>query len=146
MIDKILKPPESRYGIPGYFASPIDLYGGSQTYVPALAAAREQFPNIDFIEPMLKSWTNVTWLKEWVEIAPNLTLLAVLPRSDKTIGKGVYQEITDSGFLGIPIYIFDPDSETFRPFNKVIKLRFINRSYRNFARVYFHTSKGSVIK
>jgi hypothetical protein len=129
---------KANYLIPGYFASPIDLYLGSRIYAPALAVAKTQFPNIYFIEPALKNWTNEQWLKDWVQIAPNLGLITVLPRLDRSIGKGCYKEITDSITLGIPIYIFDHQEKEFAPFKKQILFPFISRSYPQFARVYFH--------
>ena len=136
MINKILKPPESKYKIPGYFASPIDLYGGYQIYVPALAIAKTQFPDIEFFEPALKNWTNEQWLKDWVQIASSLGLITVLPRLDRSIGKGCYREIADSITLGIPIYVFRHDKKTYLPFQKQIRISFIKRTFRDYARIY----------
>lgn len=136
---RILKPPESKYMIPGYFGCVMDLYNGSQIYAPALAVAKKQFPDIDWIEPASKDWNNEQWLKEWAEIIPHLGLLTILPRLDKTIGRGCYREIIDAGFVGIPRYIYDHDEQIFAPFKKVIKLPFIKRTFPHFARVYFHS-------
>ena len=141
---RILKPAESKYTIPGYFGCVMDLYNESHIYAPALAIAKKQFPDIDFVEPALKDWNNVTWFKEWAEIVPHLGLLTILPRLDKTIGRGCYREILDAGFVGIPIYIYDYDNKIFTPFKKVIRLSFIKRSYRNFARVYFQALPENV--
>lgn len=136
------------YSIPGYFASPIDLYLGPQIYTPALTIAQKQFPDIDFIEPALMDWNNAEWLRDWVQIAPNLGLITVLPRLDRSIGMGCHKEIADSLTLGIPIYIFDYDTEAFSPFSKQIRLPFKTRTPYYFARAYSHSPapKGSDIK
>lgn len=135
---RIKQAPKSRYVIHGYFASPIDLYN-SLLYAPALDAARAQFRDISFIEPRLKDWTNAEWLRDWVEIAPTLGLITILPRIDGSIGKGCYKEISDSITLGIPIYIFDHQQKEFFPFQKQIRFPLTKRTFQVYARVYFHT-------
>ena len=116
----------------------MDLYSGSQIYAPALAIAEKQFPDIDFVEPAKMSWNNTVWLEAWSKIIADLGLITILPRLDKTIGKGCYRELIDSGFVGIPRYIYDYDNRIFAPFAKVIRLPFVKRSFPYYARVYFH--------
>lgn len=129
-------PPSSK-PIPGYFATPLDLYG-SPLYYYSIEIARNQFPLIQFIEPAEKNWTNEQWLINWEHILPTLKMLTCLPREDRSIGRGCFKEITDSDTIGIPVYVFSHDKKTFFPLQKQIRLPFITRTFRRYARVYSH--------
>lgn len=90
----------------GYLACPVDLYHTAR-YQTGRALARARWPGVAWIEPARMGWDLETWWSEWAHILPALNLLAVIPRADGTIGRGVWQEITGCQRRGVPVYVLD---------------------------------------
>lgn len=87
-----------------YLATTIDLYHTAR-YREGRALALARWPDAAWIEPARMGWSVATWLSEWAALYPTLNLLAAIPRDDGTIGRGVWQEITDCQARGVPVYV-----------------------------------------
>jgi hypothetical protein len=89
----------------GYLAAPTDLYH-TRRYARACQDARHNWPDYQWTEPALLRWTFSHWRVHWPEILSNLSLLAVVPRVDLTIGRGCWFEITDCQARAIPVVVW----------------------------------------
>lgn len=90
----------------GYLATVTDLYD-SDRYERGQALARARWSNVVWTEPARLGWSLDQWRAVWPDILATLDLLAVIPRADRTIGRGVWQEIIDCQARGLPIYFLD---------------------------------------
>ena len=86
----------------GYIAAPLDTYR-TDDYRNARKSAFERWPDVHWIQPAELDWTNDEWLALWPRIVPVLVLLAVVPRADGTIGRGVWDEALTCLMHSVPV-------------------------------------------
>jgi len=116
-----------------YLATPIDQYHNPNYYkVRCLVARRFHFQEWAIFEPACCNWTTGDWLKAWPRLVRWIDVLVIWPRTDGSVGKGVFQEARDIGHLGKPIFILDVDGRL-KKFNGFCLYK--KRSLTHYARV-----------
>lgn len=92
-----------------YLATPVDqLRHAAYSRVRAPVAKVFSPERWCVFEPRRCEWTTSKWLRAWPRLLPLINAIVVWPRSDGSVGRGVYQEALDLRRLGKPVYVITP--------------------------------------
>lgn len=96
-----------------YVATPVQLFG-TERHRTALELVRNRFPDADLLDAAELFSDSSDWRRRWPMIVRTLDHLAFIADADGIIGAGVFQEILDASFVGLPVEYVAPAS-TFVP-------------------------------